>query len=232
MKNKVAYVNEILKFSEKSAAEVLIPVNFLPYITDINSQTKILQCLEEKKSRYILLFDKEKKELQGYIDILKIMHNLTQIANHITKPHFILESRPLFDIINDIKANSLELIFTIDEYGSVSGVISKEDIFEEFIGEFLRKEEDEVYYIKKINEKQYIVKGYIDIDYLNKILNINIKKKKFNTIAGFLINQTGRIMQEGEKYKHKNIVFEILTAKPNKIEKIKITGERIKKCAE
>ena len=77
--------------------------------------------------------------------------------------------------------------------------------------------------MRVVNEKTIIVDGGTELDQINEELEINLKSKNFNTIAGFLLEKLDRIPKENEKININGIKLEVIKAKRNRVEKVKIT---------
>jgi len=225
--NKNIFIEELFGLGEEKAFYVKSPLDFYPIIFETNPdkvKTQIYPFIENKTNRFIIISVKDKSRILGYIDINEYLSNyFSEDRFIIHTPNYVSEKTKVFDLIELFKNKDLEILFVINEFGFISGVITKDEVFSRLFGEFFLKEEDETFYLEKISEQCYICKGFTNIDVINKVFKQNIAKDRFSTISGFLEKYSGQIPEENEKILYNDLEFEIISAKPNKIEKIKIT---------
>ncbi len=222
LSEKEIYVKEILKLNSMRAGDIYSPVTFFPAINESFKKEEVLPIIEEKKNRIVLIQD-EDGIYKGYINcseaIEKILFDKDVIIHFF---EIFSESTKIFDLVDYFKKTTKNLVCIVDEYGDIFGIITRERIFEILIGYFLRKEEDDLYYLERLGKNKYITKGYTNIELINRYLKLNLEKDRYNTIAGYLMNKTGKILKEGSDLEEENIKFTVLSASPNKIDKIKI----------
>lgn len=201
-------------------------------ITFINLKDKIINLISNKTFDYLILINKEHSKVYGYIDIKKVFNllfsydeiNFDNKIYLLEPPIYIAESSCLLNLFEIYNKTKSKLFFSVDQYGSVSGIINIYDIFSLYYGDIFLQKENKIYYTEKISENSYICDSNLNMKYLKELINIEIKEiGKFSTLNGFLQSLTGRILKEGEKVKYKNILFEIISVNKITPDKIKIT---------
>lgn len=124
------------------------------------------------------------------------------------------------------------MVFVVNEHGAVVGLVTHEDIAEEVVGEIQTKDHTEEELIAKINDKEYLLSGDLDIEHFQKVFPVRINKKGFETIAGFITWQLGRIPAKGERFEHDRITFIVEEATERSVEKVRLKADskiRLKK---
>jgi CBS domain containing-hemolysin-like protein len=128
----------------------------------------------------------------------------------------------ILKLLNEMQKTKQKFAIVVDEFGGVSGLITMEDIVEEIVGEISDEYDEDVQQI--IKEKDYfIVNGNTEIDELNETLKIKIDiDEDFQTLAGLINFESGKIPKISDKINIDKYVFEILEVEKNRITKVKI----------
>jgi len=127
-------------------------------------------------------------------------------------------------MLNEFLDKQFSIAIVVDEFGGTAGMLTVEDLIEELFGE-IRDEFDDVEekIAKKIDANSYLVKGKVEIDYLNEELDFKIPEGDYETIAGYVTFRIGRIPVKGESFKINNLSVQILKADKTKIDLLKLT---------
>jgi putative hemolysin len=131
------------------------------------------------------------------------------ISSLLRDPVFLPESASLERALLQMQETANHLVFVVDEFGSMKGIVTLEDIMEEIVGEiqdeYDAKEED--LYVR-IAENVYVIRGGASIKDINQRINLDLPEKAvYTTVAGFFLHEFGKIPHEGEVLKYKNLQF-------------------------
>jgi putative hemolysin len=133
------------------------------------------------------------------------------------------ESKNVDELLAEMRENRLEMVIVIDEFGTTEGLITMEDMVEEIVGEILGGGEDEP--IEFVGDDTAVVQGEVNIDEVNEALGINLPEgEEFETIAGFIFNRAGRLVDTGEQ-----IVYDGVELQVGRVENTRITEVRVTK---
>lgn len=125
--------------------------------------------------------------------------------------YFIPDSKIISDVLKDMQKQGERLAIVTDEYGGTEGVITIEDILEELVGELKDKTKVELKEYTKLPDGKFIVLGSMFIDEFNKIFNHDLpESEEYNTVAGFIADSTGKILNAGETFIYNDITFELI----------------------
>ncbi|MGY6562514.1 MAG: gliding motility-associated protein GldE [Luteibaculaceae bacterium] len=141
------------------------------------------------------------------------------------KPYFVPENRKIDDLLRDFQTKKTHLAIVVDEYGGSSGIITLEDIIEEIIGEISDEFDEDDINFKKINENTYLFEAKIQLNDFYKALEITGEefedyKGDAETLAGFILELSGKIPKKNEEIIFKNYKFKIEMANNKRIEQI------------
>ncbi|HQM90130.1 MAG TPA: transporter associated domain-containing protein, partial [Exilispira sp.] len=132
------------------------------------------------------------------------------------------EGKNLINALELMNIKNVSYLLTIDTFGDISGIISKKDIFSTLTSAISSGDNMNHYYIKKLNNKTYVVSGITEIDFINKMLNLNIYDDYYHTFNGFIIHNIGRIPKEGEILNFDNLKIRIISCDERKVDKAMI----------
>ena len=123
---------------------------------------------------------------------------------------------------------TIHLAIVVDEYGGTSGLITLEDVIEEIVGDITDEYDDEDLRYSKLDNSNYVFEGKTPLIDIYRILNIEgdpfeAAKGESDSLAGFVIEQAGRIPLKGEKLSFEGLSFTIEAADKRKVKRIKVT---------
>lgn len=140
------------------------------------------------------------------------------------EPFFTYEFKKTSELFIEMKKESIAMAIVLDEYGSVAGILTLEDMLEEIVGEIRDEYDyDEEDLIQKISDNVYLVDGYSKLDDVNEILGLNIESDDYDSIAGHLINLFEHIPSINDTISDEYADYTVKELDKNRISKIIIT---------
>jgi len=192
-----------------------------------NEQSIKEKIIKEPHSIYPIC-DGDIDEIKGVVSIkdLYITSDLT-LFKHIMKPAmFVPENNTAYRVLEKFKESQTHSCFIVDEYGSVQGMITLNDILEAIVGDLPQADIDD-YEIIKREDGSYLVDAQIPFyDFLSRFEMtdwMNEGEHEFNTLAGFILHKLERIPQTGDTMEWKGFRFEIMDMDSLRIDKILVT---------
>ncbi len=147
----------------------------------------------------------------------------------IRPPFFVPENKKLDDLLSDFREKKNHLAIVVDEYGGTSGLVTLEDVIEEIVGDINDEFDIDDLFYSKIDENNYIFEGKTTIKDFCKVLNdedeaiFEEEKGESETLAGFILEISGKFPKKGEKINFKNYSFTIESLDKKRIKQIKAT---------
>jgi len=194
--------------------------------------SELRQKIKEKKYSRTPVWEDEEENIIGILNVRELVKSdcnkediLENYKSILAKPFFIPETMKVDNLLKTLQSSKQHLAIVIDEYGSVSGLVTMEDVIESIIGEVVDKEEI-VPLFYKYNPSMIEVESKLELAEFNEIFKVNLKSDSAATIGGYLLEKVKRIPKGGELFKFDNLQFKVIGAEPNKIEKILITKVR------
>ena len=164
------------------------------------------------------------KDLLPHIDTKEF--NWTTL---LREPFFVPENKKLDDLMSEFQEKKVHLAVVVDEYGGTSGLVSLEDIIEEIVGDISDEFDDEDVHYSKLDDKNYVFEGKTALKDFYKILKLEEetifegKKGEAETLAGFILEISGRFPRQASKINFENYIFTIEALDKKRIKRLKVT---------
>jgi len=151
--------------------------------------------------------------------------NIADIARPVT---FVSESKRLNVLLKEFRETRQHMAVVTDEYGSICGVVTIEDVLEQIVGDIEDETDiDEENHIKTIDEKNYIVKAHTPLNDFNSYFQTDFSDQEFSTIGGLVIQKFGKIPERGETVVVDPFLITVLNADNRQIKLIKVTSDSV-----
>lgn len=147
----------------------------------------------------------------------------------VREAFFVPENKKLDDLLDDFRDRKNHLAIVVDEYGGTSGLVTLEDVIEEIVGDINDEFDDDDLQYSKIDLNNYIFEGKTTIKDFCKVLDdedeaiFEEEKGESETLAGFILEISGKFPKKGEKINFKNYTFTIEAIDKKRIKQIKAT---------
>ena len=128
------------------------------------------------------------------------------------------------DLLADMQQRKIHLAVVVDEYGGTAGLVTLEDLIEEIVGEIRDEydfDEEEMH--QQISEREYIFDAGIDLDDLNRLLDLDLPTDESDTLGGYVFSKLGKVPIEGEVVEDADMRLEVLRVDDRRLRKIRLT---------
>ncbi|MFA5763257.1 MAG: hemolysin family protein [archaeon] len=221
-------IHNVFRLDDVTVEEIMTPRVDMELLEKNQTLKQLKKFIKETPySKVPVYADGDEDNIVGIFNVRNALQYLgrkldVKISELLTDPFFVPRSKKIGDLLKEFQEKKIHVAIVVGDHGGVLGLVTLEDVLEELVGE-ISEEKDDEYEMKIINEKTLVVEGGTELDQVNKELELNLKSFEFNTVAGFLLEKLDRFPKTGEKFTFNTVKFEILKAKQNKIEEIKIT---------
>jgi CBS domain containing-hemolysin-like protein len=159
----------------------------------------------------------------GYYELKDILHGPSDIAAGMRKLPVVPETMTANKILRMLSDAKKSIALVVDEFGGTAGVITIEDVLEEIVGDIEDEHDISDLVEKKINEKEYVLSGRLDIDYLNDEYDLGLPESdEYTTLAGLILFAHGNIPRQQEKIRIGSNLFTVLRSSTTKVELLKL----------
>ncbi|RKD93952.1 hemolysin family protein [Halopiger aswanensis] len=200
-------LQRIFRFNNTIVKEVMTPrLDMTAVPKDASIDEAIETCIQSGHAR-IPVYEGSLDNVMGVVHIRDLVRDLNygetndgdlELADLIQPTLHVPESKNVDELLTEMRENRMHMAIVIDEFGTTEGLVTMEDMVEEIIGEILEGGEEQP--IEEIDDRTVLVRGEVNIEDVNEALEIDLPEgEEFETIAGFIFNRAGRLVEEGEE---------------------------------
>jgi len=222
-------IQSIVHFGDKVAREVMTPRTQIVAV-DINSPVeKLLQVIVAKRHARIPVYRDDLDNIEGLVherDLLRLWQKGEKLENFrpLIKPaYFVPETKPVDDLLKEMKEKGDQMVVVVDEYGGVSGLITMEDLIEEIVGEIHDEAEGDGEKLVEEGKGVFVVPGSLELGLLEEKLGMPlVGNTDCTTVAGAVVELFGRLPSPGEKIEHGGVEIEVLDADRRRVQRLRL----------
>ena len=224
-----AMLQRTLRFNRTIAKEVMTPrLDMTAVSKNVSMDEAIEICIQAGHNR-VPVYEGSLDNVIGIVEISDLVRDRHYNADGIDLGDLIdptlhvPESKNVDELLTEMREQRLDMVIVIDEFGTTEGLVTIEDLVEEIVGEILEGGEDEP--IKRIDDSTVLVRGEVNIDVVNEQLGIDLPEgEEFETVAGFLFNRVGRLVEEGEIIDYDGLEIHVEAVENTRITAARIAG--------
>ena len=222
----------IIKFGNTDAKQIMTPRMDVTAIDVSVSYQELRDTIISSKYSRLPIFEETFDNVVGIIYVKDLLNYLDvedfKWQELMHQPKFIPENKKLDDLLTEFQTSKKHLALVVDEYGGTSGIVTLEDVLEEIVGDITDEFDVEDLVFTQIDEFNFVFEGKTPLMDLYRITGIDGKefedaKGEADTIAGFCIEQAGKILLKNEKVNFEGIIFTVEAADKRRIKQIKVT---------
>jgi gliding motility-associated lipoprotein GldD len=240
---KKEMLEEIILFYNKKANEIMTPRTDIVAIDIKSPLCDAIQAIVTTGYSRIPVYEDNEDHIKGILyakDIIPLLNRSSssspsslsssdfQWQSFLRKPFFVPESKKIYDLLNELRANKTHLAIVVDEFGCTSGLVTMEDIIEEIVGDISDEyDSDELSYLA-LPDGSYLFEGAMQLNDFFRETGIAPSDfgdltEEAETLTGLLLAIKGALPQKLENIEYKNYRFQILEADQRRIKKIEFS---------
>jgi CBS domain containing-hemolysin-like protein len=221
-------LQRIFRFNQTIAKEVMTPrLDMTAVSVEASIDEAIETCVQADHER-VPVYDGNLDNVIGIVNVRDLVREKHYGAGgasvkDIVKPTLhVPESKNVDELLQEMQTERMQMVVVIDEFGTTEGLVTIEDMVEEIVGDILEGEEEEPFDFPE--EDVALVRGEVNIDEVNEVLGLDLPEgEEFETLAGFIFNRAGRLVEEGEEIDYDGITIRIEQVDNTRIMKARIT---------
>lgn len=230
-KEAESIANKAIRLGNTTVKEIMVPkVDMVTFGIDEEINAIIEKIIASGHSRYPVL-GQERDEVKGILlakDMLpKIYGGIEEfsLSEMLRGANVVPETKKADSLLEEFKKDRSHLAVVIDEYGTISGLVTIEDILEELVGEIEDEHDIDEEEIIKISQNIYTADAKVEIEDFTEFFNLNIDPLEIDaeTLGGFIISELGVLPKKGDVVKIENLSIKVTHADDRKIDKVQIT---------
>jgi putative hemolysin len=221
---------KVFDFADKEVSDVMVPRPEVVAISIALPAEEALQAVLESPYTRYPVYRETLDDIVGVLhirDLIEAMHDRGIISvdlESLVRPAYMVpETKDLASLLTEFRRTNQHLAVVIDEYGSMEGIVTLEDLLEEIVGEiedeFDRPDET----VEQIDDDTVRIDGTFPIDDFNERFKADLPDEDYHTVAGFVFGALGRGAGPGDEVTHDGVRFHVDSIEGQRIDRITVT---------
>lgn len=218
-------IEGVIQFAQLHVRDIMVPKSQMVSIPQKARLSHVLKIIKDSGHSRFPVLDESQDTVIGVLHAKDMFRyqladdnedfDLEDIVRHAS---IIPESKRLDLLLSEFQSNRNHMALVVDEYGSISGFVTIEDIIEQIVGDIEDEFDiDEESFIKRHRNNEYVLKGHTPIETFNQQLNAAFSDKEYDTIGGIIINTMGHMPKRGERITIEGWDFKVIHADARRI---------------
>lgn len=217
-------IRSVLDLEKTPVGAVMVPRRDMVTVPiDATLDAVIDTCVESRVTR-VPVYGRNRDDVRGIVDIrdaLTARETGRSLRDVLAESRFVPATMPVDDLLAVMQRDGLRMVLVVDEFGSVDGLATLEDVLEEVVGEIVDVHEADP--IEVVDETTAVVRGWATVEYVNESLDLALPTgDAYATIGGLLAAHAGRLVEEGERFEFGDATVTVLDASPTRIRRVRI----------
>ncbi len=215
-----------LDLKESTVKELMRPRGEVLYYDIHEPISQLLHLFVEQQCTRVPVCDGELEHLLGILSTRRFflhqekIHTGKDVIPILKRPYYVPEATRAWFLLQNLRGTGEQFAMVVDEYGSLSGLITQEDLIETVVGDISDRRDEKSLYTRS-GPDVIIASGKLELGEFEEIFGIPLySKENVVTLGGWLIEQLGDIPLAGTKYATDDFLFYVLAADPNRLRRI------------
>ena len=220
-------IEQVVEFSDKSVREVMTPRPDVVAIAAKSSIEELRRVAVETKFSRLPVYENSLDDVIGIVlarDVLQVPDRdaARRTVRELARPAlFVPEAKSGSSLLKEMQRKNQQMAVVVDEYGSVAGVVTAEDLVEEIVGEIGEEDRQPAPDVVREAAGSLVLRGSVAVDKLNELFGVELADPEPGggaaTLAGLLNHVAGHVPAAGERVDYDGLQFEVLEANQRKV---------------
>lgn len=221
-------LDRIFRFNNTIAKEVMTPRLDVHAVSKEATIDEAIETCVQSDHQRVPVYEGTLDNIIGVVNIRDLVRERyygegdPELAEVVKPTLHVPESKNVDDLLEEMQDSRVQMVVVIDEFGTTEGLITLEDMAEEIVGEILESDEEEPF--EFVDDDTVFVRGEVNIDEVNEVLDIDLPEgEEFETLAGFVFNRAGRLVEEDEVISFDGVDIRIESVDNTRITRARVT---------
>ena len=220
-------INAVFEFDELICRRLMLPRGDVVFLDVKNSLSEAIDVFQQTKHTRYPVCDGSLDKIVGTVHIKDLIGLSADtdfdLSSVIRPPQYVPETMPVRRLLRQFQSTHQHLAFLVDEYGTVSGIVTLENILESIIGPVEDEFDDDQPEIVSEGPQQYNISGNASIDEINQHFGLKLETYDMDTIAGLMMAHTDKMLAPGDRVELSGATAEVLEVRGPRVVRIRLT---------
>jgi putative hemolysin len=221
-------IHSIFKLGDRPVREIMVPrIDMVTLGSKDTLEDAVTLIMQGGQSR-IPVYEGAIDNIIGVLYAKDLLRHLRQgnlqarVRDFVRPAYFVPESKKLDDLLHELQHQRIHIAIIVDEYGSVAGLVTIEDLVEEIIGDIQDEYDKEEVFYEQVSDNEYSIDAKISIDDFNELLDIKLNNEEYDTLGGFVYTQLDKVPTIGDEVQYQNLTLTVLSTKGRRITRVRV----------
>jgi CBS domain containing-hemolysin-like protein len=222
-------IRAVIELEDTTAREVMIPRIDITAVDTSASLPDVAQLIAERGVSRIPLHEGGIDNIVGVIYAKDVLAEFARgnldvdLKSIAREPLFVPESKPLDELLRELRDRRIHMAIVVDEYGGTAGLLTIEDVVEEIVGEIEDEYDHSEPHFVRTSEGGAVIDAREHVYILRELFDVEVPQDDFDTIGGLIIHQMGRIPSAGDAIDIAGLRLRVLSVTGRRIRKVSVT---------
>lgn len=222
-------INNIFEFDDIAAEDIMTPRTDVAALEADDGIAEALRIGVDEGYSRLPVYEEDIDQIIGVLYIKDLLPYVGQtipadvsLRHLVREPYFVPGTKRCGDLFSEMTEKHMQMSIVVDEYGGFAGIVTMEDLLESIVGNIQDEFDHEEEEVTRLSDTSFDIDGSLDVEELDELLNIQLPQGEYDTVAGFLMDQLGRIPAEDEQpqVQFENVLFTITQVEDRRIERV------------
>jgi CBS domain containing-hemolysin-like protein len=223
-------VSRVFDFADKEVSDVMVP---RPEVVALSIELTPEECLQAVLDSPYTRYPVYRGTLDEIVGVLHVRNLIEamqdrsiadiEIAEIVRPATMVPETKHLVDLLTEFKRTSQHMAIVINEYGTMEGIVTLEDLLEEIVGEIEDEFDVPDETVERLDDDTIRIDGTLAIDDFNEQFDIELPDDDYHTVAGFVFGALGRAPEPGDEVEYEHAVFRVDSVEGQRIDRLTVT---------
>ncbi|MGO8946260.1 MAG: hemolysin family protein [Ktedonobacterales bacterium] len=221
-------IHNVFELADTTVREIMVPRIDMVTIEGNAGVEEAMDLIVQGGQSRIPVYDGSIENIIGVLyakDLLRILrtgHQPNHVSEMVRPAYFVPESKHLDDLLRELQQQHVHMAIVVDEYGSVSGLVTIEDLVEEIIGDIQDEYDREEQLLERISDDEYLVNAKISLDELNEELDTKLTSEDYDTLGGFVYGHLDKIPTVGDVVEAGGFTMTVMSTRGRRVTKVRL----------
>lgn len=219
-----ALLREVIDLSDVRVRELMVPRVEMTAFDVHGRREDLLELMRETRLKKLPVYDSEIDQIVGLIYAKSVVFNMQEPLHKLLTPvRFVPDVISAEQVLHHFRDTRSQLAIVVDEFGSVAGLVTLEDVLEEIVGEIRGPDEDTVpAEVVPLSETEYDVSGSLSVQFWAETFGLPRMTGRIATIGGLVVAQLGRPPRNGDVVKIQNVTLEVTEVQRRRVQRVRV----------
>ncbi len=222
-------IKRVFAFTEAHVDDVMVPLIEVVMVPQTAPARAAIEQIETSGHSWLPVYEDRVDNVVGLIhhSDLMFLENLAREVGQIMRPlKFVPETKRVDELFLEFRRERARMAIAVDEYGGAVGLVSREDLLEEIVGEIDDEYDAPNPWVRQAGEHEWLVRARVEQETLEETTGFRLPKGEYETLAGYVLTRLGHVPKAGETVREGNWRLEVTKASDRAIQEVRLVRDR------